>query len=559
MRSRADAPDGRRDRRQPARPRQQVAREMRPPRCAALERHACRRPAASSCSSACATRIRRSPRRSAGWRSGWPPKGRPPRRLVRLEHQRQATMNVTVRNVITSMRLISWFDWAEFVESVSLVDEVLRDAAARSPRWTSPRGTATATRSRRWPAGRASPRSKSPQQRRWPTSARRPDVDRPTRSTRDPGYYLIVRRPPRAARRALKARVRPATRLTRAYVRYRGDRLPRHARRPHRARSSRFRCGGLVGRGATGHRGWRSSRSSPCCRHRDLAVALRQPHGRRGSSARDRLPRLDLEDGVPTSLRTLVVVPMLLDERGGRRSARRWTGGPLPRQSRRRPAIRPAVGLARRRQPSRCPATRSCWPRRIAAIDRLNERHGEAPGGGARFLLLPPQATLERGRGLLDGLGAQARQAPRAERAAARVDDDRHPRPDERSSTPPDGRSLCRHARRRHPAAARCRRTARRHDRPPAQSAALRRRGRPGDAAVTASSSRASRRRCRPSRGGRSSSGCSPARPASTRTPRRSPTSTRTCSRRAASPARASTTSMRSRRRWTTGCPRTRC
>lgn len=38
---------------------------------------------------------------------------------VRREHQRQASMNVTVRNVITSMRLISWFDWAQFVESVS--------------------------------------------------------------------------------------------------------------------------------------------------------------------------------------------------------------------------------------------------------------------------------------------------------------------------------------------------------------------------------------------------------------------------------------------------------
>ncbi len=46
--------------------------------------------------------------------------------VVRLEHQQQATMNVTVRNVITSMRTISWFDWASFVESVSLVDEVLR-------------------------------------------------------------------------------------------------------------------------------------------------------------------------------------------------------------------------------------------------------------------------------------------------------------------------------------------------------------------------------------------------------------------------------------------------
>ena len=39
-------------------------------------------------------------------------------------------MNVTVRNVITSMRLISWFDWAEFVESVSLVDEILRARSA---------------------------------------------------------------------------------------------------------------------------------------------------------------------------------------------------------------------------------------------------------------------------------------------------------------------------------------------------------------------------------------------------------------------------------------------
>ena len=46
--------------------------------------------------------------------------------IVRVEHQRQAAMNVTVRNVITSMRLMSALDWTEFFESVSLVDEVLR-------------------------------------------------------------------------------------------------------------------------------------------------------------------------------------------------------------------------------------------------------------------------------------------------------------------------------------------------------------------------------------------------------------------------------------------------
>ena len=35
-------------------------------------------------------------------------------------------MNVTVRNVITSMRLVSMINWAEFFESVSPVDAVLR-------------------------------------------------------------------------------------------------------------------------------------------------------------------------------------------------------------------------------------------------------------------------------------------------------------------------------------------------------------------------------------------------------------------------------------------------
>ena len=47
--------------------------------------------------------------------------------MVRTEHQQQGTANVSVRNIITSMRLISEFDWQQFVESVSLVDEILRN------------------------------------------------------------------------------------------------------------------------------------------------------------------------------------------------------------------------------------------------------------------------------------------------------------------------------------------------------------------------------------------------------------------------------------------------
>jgi cyclic beta-1,2-glucan synthetase len=48
---------------------------------------------------------------------------------VRAEHQDQAAMSVTVRNIITSMRLMSAFDWEGFFESVSLVDSILRSGS----------------------------------------------------------------------------------------------------------------------------------------------------------------------------------------------------------------------------------------------------------------------------------------------------------------------------------------------------------------------------------------------------------------------------------------------
>src|SRR2546429_4434860 len=46
--------------------------------------------------------------------------------IVHDEHQRQGASNVTVRNIITSMRLLSDVDWRELLEGVSLVDEALR-------------------------------------------------------------------------------------------------------------------------------------------------------------------------------------------------------------------------------------------------------------------------------------------------------------------------------------------------------------------------------------------------------------------------------------------------
>jgi cyclic beta-1,2-glucan glucanotransferase len=48
--------------------------------------------------------------------------------VVTQEHQLQAAANVTVRNIITSMRWMSSIDWLEFFEGVSLVDLVLHAA-----------------------------------------------------------------------------------------------------------------------------------------------------------------------------------------------------------------------------------------------------------------------------------------------------------------------------------------------------------------------------------------------------------------------------------------------
>ena len=49
--------------------------------------------------------------------------------VVHAEHQEQGAMNVSVRNIVTSMRSISAFDWPEFFEAVSSVDGILRQGS----------------------------------------------------------------------------------------------------------------------------------------------------------------------------------------------------------------------------------------------------------------------------------------------------------------------------------------------------------------------------------------------------------------------------------------------
>ena len=145
--------------------------------------------------------------------------GTSPEELVRQEHQRQAAMNVTVRNVITSMRTMATFDWAEFFESVSLVDAALRAGSdfgamdfatrdryrhaiedlARGSRRTDLEVAQEAT-------ARAS-RAASERERGAPAGSR----------AEDPGYYLISKGR-RGFERELGYRVPLTQWLLRAYV-----------------------------------------------------------------------------------------------------------------------------------------------------------------------------------------------------------------------------------------------------------------------------------------------------------------------------------------------------
>ena len=129
----------------------------------------------------------------------------------------------------------------------------------------------------------------------------------------------------------------------------------------------------------------------------DLAVAVVNRAVTRLLGPRT-LPRLDLDEGVPQEMRTLVVVPMLLttlDEVDAQVAALEvhYLGNPegdvrfallsdwLDADSEHVDGDDDLLGAA------------------AAGIDRLNERHGDAPGGGARFLILHRARRWNAGEG----------------------------------------------------------------------------------------------------------------------------------------------------------------
>jgi cyclic beta-1,2-glucan synthetase len=230
---------------------------------------------------------------------------------VRAEHQAQGTMNVTVRNVITSMRMMSAVDWAEFFESVSLVDAALH-ADSDFAEMDFP------TRDRYRHAieelARGSGQSELDVVRHAIAAAKRAAAELPNggdaRGSRaqEPGYYLIS-----TGRRTLEREI--------------GFRVPLSAwvARAHEAVgilgyisvlaliAMLILMLPLIGVAELGVNGWRLVvlaflAMAPAS---DAAVALVN-RGVSSSVRAKTLPAMELAQGVPASLRTIVVVPTLL-------------------------------------------------------------------------------------------------------------------------------------------------------------------------------------------------------------------------------------------------------
>ncbi|HEY2884830.1 MAG TPA: glucoamylase family protein [Rhizomicrobium sp.] len=229
--------------------------------------------------------------------------------IVRSEVQRQSAMNVTVRNVITSMRLVSTINWAEWFESVSLVDATLR-ASSSFAAMDFP--TRNLYRCAIEDLSRNSSHSEIDISEQaiaaaMPSAASVSDTPSSGHES-DPGYYLISKGR-RAFERQLGYHVRLGTRL-------------------FRANADSGICGyvgtiailgavvlalGLLGVAHSGLGFWTIMLLAVvgAVPASDVAVALVNRIITQYVGAAS-LPGLELRKGVPNDLRTIVVVPTLL-------------------------------------------------------------------------------------------------------------------------------------------------------------------------------------------------------------------------------------------------------
>ena len=228
--------------------------------------------------------------------------------VVRDVHRREGAANVTVRNIITSLRLISDVDWKQLFERLSLVDAVF---AADSPFEDLDFPTRTLYRSAVEELARGSKRTEMDIASAAVLAAKREGPTAPTDEQArrgDPGYHLLA-----GGRRSFEASFsyRPplrkwAARLNRSlgvggYV----TAISLVAAMLLAAPLLVLAAAGinLVALGLLGVLG-----TVPAT---DAAVALVNRAINLGFAA-TLLPALELRDGVPSHLRTLVAVPTML-------------------------------------------------------------------------------------------------------------------------------------------------------------------------------------------------------------------------------------------------------
>jgi cyclic beta-1,2-glucan synthetase len=301
--------------------------------------------------------------------------------VVRGEHQRQGAATVTVRNIITSMRLVSDVDWTELFERISLVDAAL-GAGSDFSEMDFP--TRNLYRSAIEELARGSDRTELDIARGVVAAARQAACAGASDARRsDPGYYLVAdgRRAFEGAidfRPSLRGRLERSTELLGigGYVGAAGVvagiilALPLILLARAGLDGTSLSLLGVLG-------------AIPAI---DAAVALVNRGVTRGFGA-VLLPALALRGGVPSHLRTMVAVPTLLttveaiEEQVERLEVHHLASPEGDLHFALLSDWRDAASEHGDDDDALLAVA-------VEAVARLNRRHGPAPGGGDRFLLL---------------------------------------------------------------------------------------------------------------------------------------------------------------------------
>ena len=328
--------------------------------------------------------------------------------IIHIEHQRQAAGQVTVGNIITSMRLLSTLDWNDFFEQVSLIEPLLgNDPAGVYLRME------FASRDRyRHVIERISKRTRTSELKIAEAVVKlaneaRDENDQPQRHV---GYYLIDEG--LAQLEALFGyRPRTGEKLRRF--------LLRHPTGSYLGTTTgltilllAFLLAALYYAGAN----WiilLIAGVLALIPASDLALTVINWDLTHFFSPR-LLPRIDTTEGVPENASTFVVVPTIFfSEAQVQELVGRIEVHFLANQD---PRIHFALlGDFRDAETEETPNDSLLLSVAQSGIDTLNQRHGEES-----FPSLSPQAPVEQQRKQVDGLGTKARQVGRVQPAVAR-------------------------------------------------------------------------------------------------------------------------------------------